>query len=202
MPQTFKGTQLHGLTRPGNRATFFALEAGEIFITFVLLMLAFIVALSLPSPANAAENPPPVFHYWHMWTDTNGVSHLSKCEMHNFVLKSMKPPAAPQWQDRLQAEGATVIVTVQPAGWVGTWHEDPKPQWIIPLSGHWFVETMDGRRQEMGPGEVLFGEDQDTRPDSKGRKGHLSGTVGHEPTVLMVIQLKDAPTINQPCHFK
>ena len=116
MPQTFKGTQLHGLTPPGNRATFFPLEAGEIFITFVLLMLAFIVALSLPSPANAAENPPPVFHYWHMWTDTNGVSHLSKCEMNNFVLKSMKPPAAPQCQDRLQAEGATVIVTFKPSG--------------------------------------------------------------------------------------
>ena len=102
-------------------------------------LLAFIVALSLPSP--------------HMWTDTNGVSHLSKCEMNNFVLKSMKPPAAPQWQDRLQAEGAMVIVTVQPAGWVGTWHDEPKQQWIIPLSGRWFVETMDGRRQEMGPGK-------------------------------------------------
>ena len=69
MPQTFKGTQLHGLTRPGNRATYFALEAGEIFITFVLLMLAFIVALSLPSPANAAENSPPVFHYWLPWQE-------------------------------------------------------------------------------------------------------------------------------------
>ena len=52
------------------------------------------------------------------------------------------------------------MVTVQPVGWVGTWHENPEPQWIIPLSGRWFVESMDGERVEMGPGEISFGEDQ------------------------------------------
>jgi quercetin dioxygenase-like cupin family protein len=122
--------------------------------------------------------------------------------MSNFVLESIAPPAAPQWLDRLKAEGAQVVVMVLPVGWVGTWHENPKPQWIIPLSGRWFVETMDGARVEMGPGELSFGEDQNTKLNSKGEKGHLSGTVGNEPAVLMVIQLKDAPTVNRQCHFK
>ena len=45
----------------------------------------------------------------------------------------------------------TVLVTVQPVGWVGTWHENPAPQWIVPLSGRWWVESMDGKRVEMGP---------------------------------------------------
>ena len=61
---------------------------------------------------------------------------------------------------------------------------NPKPQWIVPISGSWFVETMDGRRVEMGPGDISFGGDQNTR----GRKGHLSGTVGSEPCAMMIIQ--------------
>lgn len=177
------------------------LEAGKVFTIFSFLVITLTLTLILPSPANA-DSTPPIFRYWHVWTDANGISHQTKCEMRNFILQSMKPPAAPQWQEWLKAEGATIIVTVQPVGWVGTWHENPQPQWIIPLSGRWFVETMDGKRVEMGPGEVSFGEDQNTKPNSKGQQGHLSGTVGNEPAVLMVIQLKDAPTINQPCRFK
>jgi hypothetical protein len=61
---------------------------------------------------------------------------------------------------------------------------------------------MDGKRVEMGPGEVLFGEDQNTKSDVQGHKGHYSGTVGSKPCVLMVVQLKDKPTIDQPGHFK
>jgi len=79
-------------------------------------------------------------------------------------------------------------------GWVGTWHENPKPQWIIPLSGRWFVESMDGQRVEMGTGEISFGEDQNT-VETGGRKGHRSGTVGDAPAVLMVVQFATPPTV-------
>jgi hypothetical protein len=193
--------QLNALMLPKKTARI-APQAWKIFTAFSFLMPALIVAQIVATPADAYAESPPAFHYWHMWTDANGVSHATKCEMRDFVLQSMKPPAAPQWQDRLKAEGSKVIVTVQPVGWVGTWHENPKPQWIIPLSGRWFVEMMDGTRVEMGPGEVSFGEDQNTKANSKGERGHLSGTAGNEPAVLMVVQLKDAPTINRQCHFK
>ena len=63
--------------------------------------------------------------------------------------------------------------------------------WIAPLSGCWFVETTDGMRVEMGPGEVSFGGDQDAKPDAEGRKGHRSGTVGEVPAVLMIVQLNE-----------
>ena len=62
----------------------------------------------------------------------------------------------------------------------------------IPLSGRWFVESMDGQRIEMGPGELSFGVDLGTR-ELNGRKGHLSGTVGDQPAVLWLIQLDQAP---------
>jgi quercetin dioxygenase-like cupin family protein len=142
----------------------------------------------------------PNVPYWHLYADSEGVSRQKRCHMTQFELKSMQPPAAPQWQGSRHTEQMTVMVTVQPAGWTGEWHENPAPQWIIPLSGRWFVEAMDGTRVEMGPGEISFGEDQDCITHD-GRTGHLSGTVGNEPAVLMVVQFprqRDRPT---PCRF-
>ncbi len=63
------------------------------------------------------------------------------------------------------------MFTVQPVGWVGDWHENPAPQWIVPLSGRWWVEAMDGTRVEMGAGEFSFGEDQGCTKDAEGPQG-------------------------------
>ena len=143
----------------------------------------------------------PRIPYWHLWTDEQGVSHQTRCALTEFDLKSMNAPAAPQWQGRHMTDEMTVMVTVQPVGWVGDRHENPMPQWIVPLSGRWFVESMDGQRVEMGPGEISFGEDQNTR-EANGRKGHLSGTVGDVPAVLMVVQFATPPTVASPCRFR
>jgi hypothetical protein len=142
----------------------------------------------------------PRIPYWHLWTDAEGISHQTRCTLTEFDLKSMQAPAAPQWQGQRTRGEMTVMVTVQPVGWVGIWHENPRPQWIIPLSGRWFVESMDGERVEMGPGEISFGEDQNTR-GLDGRKGHRSGTVGNEPAVLMVVQFATPATVASPCRF-
>jgi hypothetical protein len=143
----------------------------------------------------------PVVPYWHLWTDTKGVSRQMRCTMSEFELKSMSPPAAPQWQGKRTHGRMTTLITVQPVGWIGDWHENPKPQWIVPLSGRWFVESMDGTRNEMGPGDISFGGDQNCKKRD-GKIGHLSGTVGKEPAVLMVVQLEDdAARPVSPCGF-
>jgi hypothetical protein len=143
----------------------------------------------------------PMVRYWHLWTDADGVSHQQQCTMTEFELKSMQPPAAPQWQGAKSTGAMSVLVTVQPVGWVGTWHENPKPQWIVPLSGRWFVESMDGTRVELGAGEISFGGDQHCH-EVAGRRGHLSGTLGDVPAVLMVIQFDDASAPASPCAFR
>ncbi|QPC95392.1 cupin domain-containing protein (plasmid) [Mesorhizobium sp. INR15] len=143
----------------------------------------------------------PTVPYWHLWTDREGLSRLTRCLMESFQLRSMQPPADPQWQGDKTSGRMTTMVTVQPVGWVGVWHENPKPQWIIPLSGRWFVEAMDGTRVEMGPGEFSFGGDQGCR-ERNGRKGHLSGTVGSSPATLMVVQLEDRDAPAAPCAFR
>lgn len=137
----------------------------------------------------------PVFTYWHVWTDGQGISHQTRCQLTNFAQESMGGDAAPQWNNHLfdgAADGTTKVIFAElPVGWVGEWHENPKPQWIVPLSGAWFVETMDGIRVEMGTGDLSFGADQNTVADGRGRQGHLSGTVGDSPARLMIVQLEE-----------
>ena len=132
----------------------------------------------------------PTLTYWHVWTDDKGVSHQTQCELTNYKRESMGGDADPQWNNRLMSGDAEILFATLPVGWVGEWHENPRPQWIVPLSGVWYVETMDGQRVEMGPGDLSFGGDQNTQANEQGQKGHTSGCVGKEPAKLMVIQLK------------
>lgn len=151
--------------------------------------------INTPAHSSDDRSVSPTIDYWHVWTDQDGVSHQSRRQIQDFKLLSIAPPASPQWLGQLKQEGATLSFTVLPVGWTGTWHENPKPQWIIPLSGCWFVETMDGQRVEMGAGEISFGADQNTQADAQGRKGHLSGTVGNEPAVLIIVQFEETPSL-------
>ena len=142
----------------------------------------------------------PRVPYWHLWTDENGVSHQLRCELTQWEFKGVGG-IAPQWNDKQERSEATTVFTVQPVGWVGDWHENPAPQWIVPLSGRWWVEAMDGTRVEMGPGELSLGEDQGCRTDAQGRRGHRSGTIGEEPAVLMTVQLH-VPPVHRPGHLR
>jgi len=142
----------------------------------------------------------PRIAYWYLWTDEQGIIRQKRCMMTEFTHQSISPPAAPQWQGRRTSGNMTAMVTVLPPGWTGDWHENPKPQWIIPLSGRWFVESMDGQRVEMGPGEISFGADQHTK-ECDGKSGHLSGTIGDAPCVLMLVQFDVARTFSADCPF-
>lgn len=143
----------------------------------------------------------PKVAYWHLHVGSDGVSRQTRCAMTDFELKAIGPHVSPQWQGRKVASEATIFTTVLPVGWTGTWHENPKPQWIIPLSGRWFVESMDGQRVEMGVGELAFGEDQGTT-EHDGRKGHCSGTVGGAPVVLMIVQFDQPLPQASSCRFR
>ncbi len=144
----------------------------------------------------------PSVQYWHVWTDENGVSRQDRCELSDFNFESISSGAASSWVDRLRSLNTQVIVMVLPVGWVGEWHENPKPQWIVPLSGRWFVETMDGTRVEMGSGELSFGNDQNTKSDAQGHRGHRSGTVGDQSCVIMMVQVEQVPVNSKPCQLK
>jgi hypothetical protein len=134
-----------------------------------------------------------------LWADADGVSHQTHCTLTEFELRGVGA-AAPQWNNEQDRCEATVVYTVQPVGWVGDWHENPAPQWIVVLSGRWWIQSMDGTHIEQGPGEFSFGEDQGCTP-TDGRRGHRSGTIGDVPAVLMTVQLHVRPT-HISCRFK
>ena len=115
---------------------------------------------------------PPRVPYWRVWRDADGIQSI--------------------WRTPTQ-EGTTGIVLIKvgpDADYV--LRKNPVPQWIVPLSGRWFVETMDGHRIEMGPGELSFGGDQGCRR-TEGRLGHRSGASDDQPAMLMLIQLERIP---------
>ena len=141
--------------------------------------------------------PKPSVPYWHLWVDAHGTSRQRLCHLTHYQLHRVGQ-ADPQWNDAQDTCSSTVVFTVQPTGWVGDWHENPAPQWIVVLSGRWWIESMDGTRIEQGPGEFSFGEDQGCT-ERDGRKGHRSGTLGNEPAVLMTVQLHVDPS-RDPCH--
>jgi hypothetical protein len=136
----------------------------------------------------------PTLTYWHVWTDDDGVSRQTRAELTGFEQQSMGSGADPQWNNRLMQGAEQILFSELPAGWTGEWHENPAAQWIVPLSGAWWVETMDGQRVEMGPGDVSFGADQGTA----GGKGHRSGTVGDAPCRMMIVQLGERWTGARP----
>ncbi|MGH8273113.1 MAG: cupin domain-containing protein [Gammaproteobacteria bacterium] len=142
----------------------------------------------------------PTIPYWHIWTDEDGVSHQNRCALTDFESSSVGDAAA-QWNDQQERGEATIVFVVLPADWVGEWHENPAPQWILPISGRWFVESMDGTRVEMGAGDLSLGEDQDCVADDEGNKGHRSGTLDGKQAVLMTVQMH-VPPVREPCHIK
>ena len=134
----------------------------------------------------------PGFHVWHVWCDHQGVSHQKKEWLDDFKLITFIQGIASVWQSGSRDDATGVVFLSLVPGQEYEWHENPVLQWIVPIVGRWFVTTMDGVRVEMGPGEISFGADQNCRL-IEGRRGHLSGAVGSEPAVIMLIQVASNP---------
>lgn len=165
-----------------------------------LAPLAFATAiLPLAAQAAAPAVQPAGVPYWDNWTDAQGVSHLTKCKLKNFTLSQLAPHADPQWVNHAQQGQARMVTSVQPAHWKGGWHAPESVQWIIPIQGVWFVQSMDGTRVELNPGDALLSEEVGAKADKEGHLGHLSGNVGDAPVALMITQFASATASHKPC---
>lgn len=133
----------------------------------------------------------PEIPYWHVWRDGQGISRQRRASLRSSTFHALSEGSARRWQCDGGTPRTVIFLTLSP-GEDSSWHENPQPQWIVPISGRWFVETMDGMRVEMGPGELSFGGDQGCQWVD-GKRGHRSGALGNEPTVLMLIQVESAP---------
>ena len=111
--------------------------------------------------------------FWQVWINKKGKVVRqripSKTMSNPYLLKGQLPSGV-----KRTTGPATVITVMLMPGELKDWHENPKPQWIIPLHGGWDVETMDGGIVEMGPGDISFGGDQ----GAHNNKRHRSWTIG------------------------
>ena len=69
-----------------------------------------------------------------------------------------------------------------PVGGFSDWHNAPRRQYVVTLSGQIEVGLGDGTVRRFGPGDVLMAEDLTG-------KGHTTRTVGDQPRVSVVIPL-------------
>jgi quercetin dioxygenase-like cupin family protein len=69
-------------------------------------------------------------------------------------------------------------------GTVQDWHNAPRRQYVITLSGQGEVELAGGKKIQMGPGHIDLAE------DTTG-KGHITRTVGNEDRITITLPLSD-----------
>ena len=118
--------------------------------------------------------------YWHVYTDSSGMSTQKKQCIKMRKLPFLDSVPALLVSDSIALESSKVkflkllpgalsihgwlFYTFRCSNWhhlitatgrVIDWHENPVRQWIVPLSGRWFVETMDHLRVEMKAGDCL-----------------------------------------------
>jgi len=142
---------------------------------------------------NDSRNPagPPTMPFWHMQPDAEGRSTIVQQALAGFALDSVSGDAAAIWMREFKGEVKAVWFNIMPVGWVGEAHPTPALQWVVPLSGRWFIETQDGTRVEMGPGDIHWGAD--LAGDGKhAATAHRSGQLGDVPCVQMMVQFQSA----------
>ncbi len=81
------------------------------------------------------QDTPPKLAYWHVWTDDDGLTHQTRCELSAFHLHRMAADAAPQWNDLLVTSDATVIIANMPVGWIGEVARESKTAMDRPAIG-------------------------------------------------------------------
>jgi hypothetical protein len=149
----------------------------------------------LAPPDNNGCDPdnPPAMPFLAMQPGADGRSTIAHAALAGFAMASVSGDAAPSWLRAFEGKVKAVRFNIMPVGWVGDWHPSPALQWVVPLSGRWFIETQDGKRVEMGPGDIHWGADL-PGPGAGAAVAHRSGQLGDVPCVQMLVQFDEAET--------
>jgi len=137
---------------------------------------------------------PPLVPFLEMLNTRDSLTTIRDRQLSGFVQQVVSSGAAPIWMREFKGVVKAIWFNVLPVGWVGDWHPSPSLQWVIPLSGRWYIKTQDGTRTEMGPGDIHWGADLGLQaiPWSK---GHFSGQLGDIPCVQLMIQFESVSEV-------
>ncbi|MEU8008076.1 cupin domain-containing protein [Catellatospora sp. NPDC049111] len=86
-----------------------------------------------------------------LYTGPDGRSHVEESALH---LGALGPDAATGWLPTIAAR-----FRQSPPGSALTWHDAPRRQYVVTLTGTLEFTTRDGETFRLGPGDVLLAED-------------------------------------------
>lgn len=111
-----------------------------------------------------------------IYTGTDGESH--------FEDKDVPLTGRTKSDRRSELQKAAGIIFRETGGEYDlNWHNAPRRQYIINLSGQVEIEIGDGTKRRFGPGDILLAE------DTKG-KGHISRAVNNQPRTCIFVTLE------------
>ena len=115
--------------------------------------------------------------YTRIYADSNGESHFEDVEI------GMKPgPAnAGTISEMIAAKG---VMFRQSGEYFINWHNAPRRQFVVNLTGTVEIVASDGEKRLLGPGSILLAEDLTG-------KGHTSRGLGGEERISLFIPLAD-----------
>jgi len=107
-----------------------------------------------------------------LYTGPDGQSHIEKMDL----------ASHPELATLLATKGI-VFRTTQP-GYFSDWHNAPRRQFVITLTGEVEIGLGDGTTHRFGAGHVTLAEDLTGR-------GHTTRVVGHQPRLTATVHLAD-----------
>ena len=149
-----------------------------------------LLLLLLPTLSTAAAAAPEtgVIQFIRIWTSADSATHIKRCEVPR--LEESGDFGTIQYVRNLANSSVTPfnLVLTQQTG-DNPWHPSPNTQFVVTLSGAWFVNTTDGDYVEMFAGDLLF---QDDYAGSPLGGVHYSGTLGGEACNQLVIAVEQS----------
>lgn len=105
-----------------------------------------------------------------LYTGEDGHSHVEELDLSSH----------PELTKPMTTKG--IVFATQPPGRFGDWHNAPRRQFVITLSGEGEIGLGDGTVIRFGPGHVTLAEDLTG-------KGHTTRVVGDQPRVTATVPL-------------
>jgi hypothetical protein len=115
--------------------------------------------------------------YTRIYADNNGESHFQDVE----IVMKPGPSNAGTISDMIAAKG---VMFRRSREYFIDWHNAPRRQFVVNVTGTVEIVASDGERRRFGPGTVLLAEDVTG-------KGHTSRGLGAEERLSLFIPLAD-----------
>ena len=117
--------------------------------------------------------------YTRIYADANGETHLED------VAPAMKAAEHSSMLSELIGAKGVIFRVTRGNDYFIDWHNAPRRQFVVNLSGEVEITVSDGTKRRFGPGSIMLAEDVTG-------KGHISRGIGDSERRVMFIPLADA----------